>query len=382
MGKATQHRHPLQDVRVWTLHTPHQKRPFIRIVCDGCAATAEQHCKVNMPPNVVANNFRREGWKITGEGKKAKCPKCVKARRTREPEPGPKAPTILTPAAARELAKEIDAQVVAKKAADAQRRPGAKLVLPKRNIPDHEPCHCHEVSSSLDAFLRREKLPQKHFADLCGDGVTQNTISRVKLGKMVRWEALKNLATILVTFTGKTLDLSEVTTLTENRSQRREAQRKRLGSRTRRAVIEEELSRPIAPRTRLKQKSGADDLAVCQGDTQVGHTARKRQRIAFSLLEDHYDDTNCKYDEGWSDQKIATETGLSVDYVAQTREEAFGPIVDPAIAEAEAKLVAIEQKLQKFRADIHAEYTQRLVEVDRDIAEVRGELAAIKKGRH
>ena len=74
--------HPLEKARVWSLHTGHTlPSPYVRIKCDVCGVTANHNVKVNTPPNAVASWFKKQGWKIKGEGKRAKCPECVQAKR-------------------------------------------------------------------------------------------------------------------------------------------------------------------------------------------------------------------------------------------------------------------------------------------------------------
>lgn len=73
--------HPLEKARVWELCTSPGATPYVRIKCDVCGDTADRNVQVNTPPHVVANWFKKQGWKIKGEGKRAKCPDCATAKR-------------------------------------------------------------------------------------------------------------------------------------------------------------------------------------------------------------------------------------------------------------------------------------------------------------
>ncbi|MEW6256909.1 MAG: hypothetical protein AB1592_13220 [Pseudomonadota bacterium] len=48
---------------------------------------------------------------------------------------------------------------------------------------------------------------------------------------------------------------------------------------------------------------------------------------AYLLLEDHYDKAAKAYRAGWSDERVAKESGLAVEAVAKRREADFGPLV-------------------------------------------------------
>lgn len=86
-----------------------------------------------------------------------------------------------------------------------------------------------------------------------------------------------------------------------------------------------------------RQKMGASELRNGTALTVVGsdpksQTQAKLNRAIFGLLEDHFDDEKRLYREGWSDARVAKETGASESFVTSTRAMAFGDLAeDPKI---------------------------------------------------
>lgn len=64
--------------------------------------------------------------------------------------------------------------------------------------------------------------------------------------------------------------------------------------------------------------------------TTPSPAAIRSQATMFRLLTDHFDADAGRFAEGWSDEKIAKDTGLSAQTVAAFRSEAFGAIKEPA----------------------------------------------------
>ncbi|QEH81170.1 hypothetical protein EIK56_25030 [Sphingomonas sp. C8-2] len=85
----------------------------------------------------------------------------------------------------------------------------------------------------------------------------------------------------------------------------------------------------------------------------------------FTLLSQHFDADNGRYVAGWTDGKIAKETGMAPEAVTEFRREAFGEIKEPA----EFALIRADiNSLEKLAADNHTAITA-------DIAKLRGQLA-------
>jgi len=57
--------------------------------------------------------------------------------------------------------------------------------------------------------------------------------------------------------------------------------------------------------------------------------ARTQRREAHDLITMAFDIPAGRYNEGYSDERIAKETGISKDWVRQRREDEFGPLKEP-----------------------------------------------------
>lgn len=78
--------------------------------------------------------------------------------------------------------------------------------------------------------------------------------------------------------------------------------------------------------------------------------ARAQRREAHGLIELSFDIGKGCYKEGYSDERIANETGAALAWVKQRREEEFGPLKQPAeIAELHAEIEAIAARLDAAR---------------------------------
>lgn len=58
-------------------------------------------------------------------------------------------------------------------------------------------------------------------------------------------------------------------------------------------------------------------------------TTIQAQRKVFGLLEDNFDPGDGVYKNGYDDQRIASETGISVSAVKEIRTAAFGKLKPP-----------------------------------------------------
>jgi hypothetical protein len=87
--------------------------------------------------------------------------------------------------------------------------------------------------------------------------------------------------------------------------------------------------------------------------------AKKAHRLAMMMLEEAYDEARKCYKPGWSDTKIASESGASEKHVADTRATYFGPTGEPveltalraAIDEAERVMLTRLQICDEALAD-------------------------------
>lgn len=73
------------------------------------------------------------------------------------------------------------------------------------------------------------------------------------------------------------------------------------------------------------------DITMPPAANPVG--SPKIARLVFAALEDHLDMERMLYRDGYSDERVAKETGAAVEYVTRIRADAFGELAeDPVIS--------------------------------------------------
>lgn len=84
--------------------------------------------------------------------------------------------------------------------------------------------------------------------------------------------------------------------------------------------------------------------------------AMRAQAQMFTMLQTHFSTDKGAFGTGWNDQRIATDTGLSVAVVKEYRETCFGPLKEPAeFASIRADISALEKLQQESSAAIATE---------------------------
>lgn len=73
--------------------------------------------------------------------------------------------------------------------------------------------------------------------------------------------------------------------------------------------------------------------------------------LLYMSLGDAYDPARKRYKDGWSDERIAKEIALSVDFVRARREADFGPVVDTRVDELEKEVSALRSEIAAIRAN-------------------------------
>lgn len=84
--------------------------------------------------------------------------------------------------------------------------------------------------------------------------------------------------------------------------------------------------------------------------------AIKAQAKMFNLLSIHFNPDDGRFAKGWSDKKIADETGVAVDLVASFRVEGFGELKEPSeIASLRQEISALEGLVVEQIASLRTE---------------------------
>lgn len=116
-------------------------------------------------------------------------------------------------------------------------------------------------------------------------------------------------------------------------------------------------------------------------ETALSPVSALAKKIMSDLLFEAYDLTARDYRSGWSDARIARESGLSETFVAQRRAADYGPIPPPAppildvahsrLSAASATLRDVSESAAALRAkadQAHAQVAALMGEVTREIA--------------
>lgn len=113
----------------------------------------------------------------------------------------------------------------------------------------------------------------------------------------------------------------------------------------------------------------------------ISTTTIKAQARLHHLLSERFtgDGSIGAYDEGWTDQRIATETGLSITEVVRVREAAYGRVSDPRIAALEKALADERTRAGKELHDLatmlehlREDHAGRMAALGRQLADLKG----------
>lgn len=93
-------------------------------------------------------------------------------------------------------------------------------------------------------------------------------------------------------------------------------------------------------------------------------------RKVFALLEDYFDASNGIYKNGYSDKKIATETGLSVEAVKKYRVDGFGKLQAPS------ELITLRQQID----ELETLFLKTETDIKAQIKDARARILQLQKG--
>lgn len=98
--------------------------------------------------------------------------------------------------------------------------------------------------------------------------------------------------------------------------------------------------------------------APAPANENAGHASPAASDAIVNLslfLSDYYDKARKAYAEGWDDDRMARETGLSPVHVAEFREKYFGPLVkDTTLEDIAVATLALAQEIAGLEGEIDA----------------------------
>lgn len=90
-------------------------------------------------------------------------------------------------------------------------------------------------------------------------------------------------------------------------------------------------------------------VAAVAPEREATPDAKRVHRTVMEALMSVYDDDAKRYTGGYTDARVAEETGAALAYVAKVREDYFGPIAEPAeIEELRAELKGLREGISSI----------------------------------
>lgn len=104
-----------------------------------------------------------------------------------------------------------------------------------------------------------------------------------------------------------------------------------------------------AKRNKLETKIKRETDMTKAAEVERSQAAQQKIPLLYMALDDAYDTTVKNYREGWSDERIARETGLSIEFVTKRREQDFGPVkIDTTLKDYETARKALAIASEQF----------------------------------
>ena len=105
--------------------------------------------------------------------------------------------------------------------------------------------------------------------------------------------------------------------------------------------------------------------------------AKAAKRHAYSLLLDHYDELNKRYQGDWSDRRIAEMVQMSEPFVAKIREDDFGPAgPPPQFIDLKQRITQMESKLSQRETQV-LQAMEMLPELQKELGLLKDQLASL-----
>jgi hypothetical protein len=112
---------------------------------------------------------------------------------------------------------------------------------------------------------------------------------------------------------------------------------------------------PVCNSSKPEKEIAVSNVATLKSAPANSNEARQARSAAVTALVTYFNPETGSYEDGWSDERIAKETGLSKDFVAKRREEDFGPIREPSeFAEVRAEAKALASEIGKLQEKLNA----------------------------
>lgn len=115
--------------------------------------------------------------------------------------------------------------------------------------------------------------------------------------------------------------------------------------------------RPICPACNTPQKKETDmnNVAPIKPDAIPTDAVKAARRKANELLMFQFNVENGCFEDGWSDDRVAKESGMPLAWVTKRRDEEYGPLKEPCeFAEVRAEAKALASEIGKLQSKLDA----------------------------
>lgn len=333
-------------------------RRVIAVTCSKCEGVTAGSDKPNAPLDVVIRHFAEKGFLITERGRRAVCPDCQRAR----PE--------------RRTADESDVMAALDRQREAeQRRAAPSPASPPTDavIPVDE---ATRVTEEIRALLEQVPLAAGNSGRKRWQAApaiaAKIVLAFYGAPETIRGAVFANVVAFFSGFKtsillfGKGLDTAKAPWPDLR------AELSRAGF-----VLRE------AERVHRKESAAAEAVQVEHVAPQSRDARRAAARM-YALLDQHFavaDGSDVgSYADGWSDDRVAQESGLSASEVIRTREDVYGRLAeDPRVAALEAKLEHVLTTTERDVRDLTKMAASIREQVDIAVADLRRQIADLRK---
>lgn len=145
----------------------------------------------------------------------------------------------------------------------------------------------------------------------------------------------------------------------------------------------EHAAKPKDDPMQSKVLDSASGTAIAAATSSPSPEARRVRRAVVEALMMCYNEEAKRYDQSYSDAKVAEETGAALAYVKQVREDFFGPLAVPVeFADLTANHEALVEAIATTRRDMATVRTNgeaTIAKLERDAAAIGTKIDALAR---
>jgi hypothetical protein len=108
-----------------------------------------------------------------------------------------------------------------------------------------------------------------------------------------------------------------------------------------------------------------NDTKTKDNDMALSPAAIKSHVRLVRMLDEHFDADTGQYMNGWNDEKVAAETGLSLAVVTEYRREAYGELkLPPGIQSLKDDIAVLELAIKDFLEDARQKHNALITDLN------------------